>query len=907
MQDTGGSTDQNTPHNRPSLGAAYAATRRRTETWQQLKTLAAKWESNPADTGIKKQLAAVLDELGRVESYWAYPGKRVVARFLDQVATGDHTGLARLSALVVRMLVSDAYRVFCEEDDEASEEPEQARSVYPELVLDERPYFEVLIVDDLPPKEEERIRSRLLAFRDYDDAFVYDVVIVPTFEDAIIAVLLNQQIQSVVIRYDFPVASRHSLGLAERALARIAPEVTSGDDIGVTLGKTLAELRPELDLFLVSDSAVEDIAATWRRVFRRIFFRQEDLRELHLSITRWIQARYRTPFFSALKSYSQRPTGVFHALPIARGKSVSQSHWIRDLEDLFGTNLLLTETSATSGGLDSLLQPHGSLREAQNLAARAFGAHRSFFVTNGTSTANKIVLQALARPGDIVLATRDCHMSHHYAFVLGGVQPLYMDPYPLRPFGFYGGVPLSVIRGHLLRLRELGQLHRAKVLILTNCTFDGIVYSPEMVMEAVLAIQPEMTFLWDEAWFAFAAFTPISRQRTAMCAAGRLRARLSSPEYRARYDEWKAAFDATPESERWSGPLMAAPDTPVRVYATQSTHKTLTSLRQGSMIHVNDDRFEGEASEAFHQAYLTHTTSSANYPILASLDIGRRQVELEGYEMVQHAIELALTLRERVNTDPALGRYFRILTPEDLIPPEHRVSGFLAYGQAAMDWEGMDRAWQQDEFCLDPTRITLDISATGIHGDRFKSMLIDEYDIQVNKTSPNTVLLMTHIGTSRSALAHLISALATIADKLDRESGSQGAHRASARTRAANGLRSSSVPLPDFSAFHPLFADVQEPRTGAGDIRTAFFSANREDRVRYLRLDGEVQAAIAAGEPVVSANLVTPYPPGFPVLVPGQVVSEAIVRFLASVTHEEIHGYDMELGLRVFKNEELEQ
>jgi hypothetical protein len=115
---------------------------------------------------------------------------------------------------------------------------------------------------------------------------------------------------------------------------------------------------------------------------------------------------------------------VFHALPIARGKSMSSGHWARDLLEFYGPNIFMAETSATSGGLDSLLQPRGPIKKAQDLAARAFGARQTFFVTNGTSTANKIVAQALIQPGDIVLVVRDCHKSHHYALVLAGAIAL---------------------------------------------------------------------------------------------------------------------------------------------------------------------------------------------------------------------------------------------------------------------------------------------------------------------------------------------------------------------------------------------------------------------------------------------------------------------------------------------------
>ena len=108
--------------------------------------------------------------------------------------------------------------------------------------------------------------------------------------------------------------------------------------------------------------------------------------------------RYRTPFFEALRTYSQRPTGVFHALPISQGKSIVNSHWIRDMVGFYGLDIFLAETSATTGGLDSLLEPTGPLREAQQLAAETFGSRQTYFVTNGTSTANKIVAQALLAP-----------------------------------------------------------------------------------------------------------------------------------------------------------------------------------------------------------------------------------------------------------------------------------------------------------------------------------------------------------------------------------------------------------------------------------------------------------------------------------------------------------------------------
>ena len=110
----------------------------------------------------------------------------------------------------------------------------------------------------------------------------------------------------------------------------------------------------------------------------------------------------------------------------------------------------------------------------------------------------------------------------------------------------------------------------------------------------------------------------------------------------------------------------------VRVYSTQSTHKTLTSLRQGSMIHVWDQDFSQKVEDTFHKAYMTHTSTSPNYQILASLDLDRRQAALEGFELVQKQIENAMRLRDAVDHHPLLSRYMHCLTTADLIPGEFR-------------------------------------------------------------------------------------------------------------------------------------------------------------------------------------------------------------------------------------------
>ena len=499
-----------------------------------------------------------------------------------------------------------------------------------------------------------------------EDSFTYEPVFVPSFEDALIAVLFNHNIQSVVIRYGFKLRSKHNLPVLSRYLAQTHCDDLDDvepQDYGVLLSDVIAAIRPELDLFLVTNQSVEEIAGRVGDACRRVFYNREDFLELHMNILRGVESRYQTPFFTALRRYSKQPTGVFHALPISRGKSITKSHWIDDMGEFYGMNIFLAETSATSGGLDSLLEPVGPIKKAQELASRAFGSRHTYFATNGTSTCNKIVVQALVKPGDIVLVDRDCHKSHHYGLVLSGAHVIYLDSYPLHEYSMYGAVPLRGIKRTLLQLRRDGKLDRVKMLLLTNCTFDGIVYNVERFMEECLAIKPDLVFLWDEAWFAFARFGPTYRSRTAMNAAKILRAKYRSAEYREFYQTRTAALEPAAEDDieaQIDQHLHPDPDkVRVRAYATQSTHKTLTALRQGSMIHVHDQDFSAKVEEPFHEAFMTHTSTSPNYQILASLDVGRRQVELEGFELVQKQVEMAMTLRKRIQSHPPAEQVFQ--------------------------------------------------------------------------------------------------------------------------------------------------------------------------------------------------------------------------------------------------------
>jgi len=893
----------------PSPPGPYSAPQMRLDTWNNLQIQCAWLNAFRKDKrDLSEPKALVKDSLAKLcifESYWGFPGIERVKKLEELLERGDYGDLSTKVRDLTRLLVGDAYRqrsVVLEDrpgheaNSDSRGDPHQS-----ERTFGNKPYFEVLVVDGTDAYDLEDLREQLRRCRRDSDEFIYEIVTVPTFEDALIAAQFNWTIQTVLLCYNYAFHTENHHPTLKRYLEFLPIEsmaASFGVDRSVDLGQLLHQIRPELDLFLITDAPLDRVAGNVGTDFRRVFYRLEQYMEQHLSILKGIEARFEAPFFDALRKFSMKPTGVFHALPIARGKSMSSGHWARDLLEFYGTNIFMAETSATSGGLDSLLQPKGPIKCAQDNAARAFGARQTFFVTNGTSTANKIVTQAMIRPGDIVLVDRDCHKSHHYALVLAGAMPVYLDSYTLPQYSMYGAVPLEEIERQLRALKDAGKLNRVRMLILTNCTFDGLTYDPSRVMERILTIKPDMIFLWDEAWYAYAMFSPTLRRRTAMDSAHRLRTKFRSEEYITSY----AAH--TNEGNADDHAMVNPSKVRVRVYATHSTHKTLTSLRQGSMIHVYDEDFEQKAADSFHEAFMTHTSTSPNYQIVASLDVGRRQVELEGFEMVEQTIGLAMILRQRVNEHPDIARFFKTLRPSDMIPTEYRPSGLDFYFDAERGWGQLDDAYRLDEFTLDPTRVTLYIGETGMDGDTFRHLLMDKYDIQINKTSRNTALFMPNIGTTRGDIAYLVDVLVSIAhdiaDRLSVESDS-----GIARHHAKVDSLIEGPPLPNFSRFHEAF-QPDSSTTPEGDLRRAYFLAYNEDNIDLIGLDHDTLNLIQNGHEYVSAAFITPYPPGFPILVPGQVLSAEIIAYILALDVEEIHGYDPVKGLRVFSEQAVE-
>jgi arginine decarboxylase len=889
----------------------------RFDQWRDLLKASQRWAARVGTkeaAALKSRCTTQFGDILPIEDFHAYPGARLLATLKDRIDGGDAVGASRLAQRISSALIMKSYR-----RDAAEWEPDEdptghaTAAPLPTTEAGGRPYFEVLFVVPSPPSKWPQHAQQIRRLRRPQDQFVYEPVFVGSFEDAVFATLANPHLEAVVIHEGFAWASTHSMPLLRAVLEKSsgvdASHVPVGD-FGLALTRAVKTIRPELDVYLLDDcrpeNVVSDPAASG---LRRVFYQVEEPLEIHLSILDGVDERYRTPFFDNLKKYAQKPIGTFHALPVARGKSIFKSEWIRDMGEFYGPTLFLAESSATTGGLDSLLEPTGNIKLAQDAAARAFGADRVFFVTNGTSTSNKMVYQALCQPGDIVIVDRNCHKSHHYGMVLAGAQPYYVDAFPLIAYSMYGSVPLRTIKKALLDLKAAGRLDKVRMIALTNVTFDGHMYDTRRVMEECLAIKPDLVFLWDEAWFGFARFNWLYRPRTAMGARQKLKESFADPKSLDAYLEQQKKFgsDLDPADARLLDTRLV-PDprvAKIRVYQTNSTHKSMSALRQGSMVLVGDEEFHRH-EQPFHEAVFTHASTSPNLQIIASLDLARRQMELEGYEFVMHAIALAIEIRNDVNTHPLVSKYFRVLTPAEMIPAEFRPSGFTSYTAPDVTWVQALESFQQDEFVLDPTRLTVVCGTAGYDGTQFKGLLAAEYGIQLNKTSRNSILLQTNINNTRSDVANLLRVFVEIAKRIDDGLQHGGEEARAAFARRVKSLMEDVPGLPNFSRFHDRFRTDPSGTTLEGDMRSAFYMAYREESCEHLPLDSpEVDRRIKEGPPLVSANFVIPYPPGFPIMVPGQVIEADTIGFMRKLDVKEIHGYDAALGLKLIRPEAL--
>jgi arginine decarboxylase len=638
-----------------------------------------------------------------------------------------------------------------------------------------KPLSRILVIEDEPLALREIVKGLNAAARTLDNPLGIAFGGVATAREALAAIEADGDIQAVLVDdklYSLPAGNDRKGG------ARGGPQRLQMS--ALELVRRITGFRPELSVYILIAKESEDevVDALFTESVDGYFYREErDYRGIYRILNAELQEKARTPFADQLKKYVWMAKDQWHTPGHSSGESLRASPWVNDFYEFMGEHVFDADLSVSVPMLDSLMNPTGVIAEAQKMAAKAFGARRTFFATNGTSTANKVIFQTLLAPGEKLLLDRNCHKSVHHGVVLSGAHPVYLDSALNRRYGLYGPVPRRAILAAIRRHPD------AQALILTSCTYDGLRYDLAPIVRA--AHQKGIKVIVDEAWYGFARF---------------------HPEFRP------TALEAGAD------------------YATQSTHKVLSAFSQASMIHVNDPDFN---EHLFRENFNMHTSTSPQYGLIASLDVARKQAVMEGYKLLQRTLALARELRGQIDSTGV----FRVLGLEELLPEEVRADGIR----------------------LDPTKATVDISRCGYTVDELQAELFDRYNIQVEKSTFNTITLLLTIGTTRSKVSRLYDALMRIARE----------------KRAPRRL----VRAPEIPAFTRLRYLPRDAYYCGGELAPVFDDADDVNR----SLGGRV-----------CADGIVPYPPGIPVLVPGQIITGEIVRYLASLLRSpmrvELHG-----------------
>ncbi|MEO8485898.1 MAG: aminotransferase class I/II-fold pyridoxal phosphate-dependent enzyme, partial [Betaproteobacteria bacterium] len=505
-------------------------------------------------------------------------------------------------------------------------------------------------------------------------------------------------------------------------------------------------------------------------------------------------------------------------------------------------------------------------------AARIFNADDLFFVTNGTSTSNKMVWHATVAPGDVVVVDRNCHVSILHAITMTGAIPVFLTP-TRNHLGIIGPIRLEDFRPENIQKKieanpfaREAKNKKPRILTITQSTYDGIAYNVEMLKETLGNFVETLHF--DEAWLPHAAFHEFYRD---MHAIGKDRPRSK---------------DAI-------------------VFATHSTHKLLAGISQASQIIVQESQTRKLDRHIFNEAYLMHTSTSPQYAIIASCDVSAAMMEPPGgTALVEESIMEALDFRRAMRkVDDEWGKdwWFKVWGPERLAPEGmgKRDDWLLRSNEK---WHGFgDLA--PGFTILDPIKATVITPGLDVSGKFAKSGIpasivtrfLAEHGVIVEKTGLYSFFIMFTIGITKGRWNTLVTALQQF--KIDYD--------------ANNPLWRV---LPDFVKAHPRYekiglrelSDAIHGIYRANDIgrlTTEMYVSNLEPAMRpadaFARMaHREIERVeIDDLEGRVTSALVTPYPPGIPLLIPGERFNKQIVKYLqfARDFNERFPGFDTDI------------
>ncbi|MGB9098782.1 lysine decarboxylase LdcC [Erwinia sp.] len=509
--------------------------------------------------------------------------------------------------------------------------------------------------------------------------------------------------------------------------------------------------------------------------------------------------------------------------------------------DFFGANTLKADISISVTELGSLLDHTGPHLEAEEYVARTFGAEQSYMVTNGTSTSNKIVGMYAAAAGSTVLIDRNCHKSLTHLLMMSDIIPIWLKP-TRNALGILGGIPKREFTKESIALK-VAQTERATWpvhAVITNSTYDGLLYNTHYIKETLDV--PSIHF--DSAWVPYTNFHPIYQGLSGM------------------------------SGERTPGKV---------IYETQSTHKLLAAFSQASLIHIKGDYDE----ETFNEAYMMHTTTSPNYSIVASIETAAAMLRGNpGKRLINRSVERALHFRREVQRlhEESEGWFFDIWQPEGVDEPE-----CWAIQPGEEDWHGFKEA-DADHMYLDPIKVTIltpGMSELGVMADEgipaaLVAKFLDERGVVVEKTGPYNLLFLFSIGIDKTKAMSVLRGLTEFKRAYD------------LNLRVKNMLPDLYAEDPDFyrtmriqdlaQGIHRLIREHDLPRLMLQAFATLPEMKMTPHQMFQQQVKGNVETVeIAQLVGRVSANMILPYPPGVPVVMPGEMItdeSRAVLDFL---------------------------
>ena len=578
------------------------------------------------------------------------------------------------------------------------------------------------------------------------------------------------------------------------------------------------------------------------------------------------------PFFRALVHYAQDGSYSWHCPGHSGGVAFLKSPIGQMFHQFFGENMLRADVCNAVEELGQLLDHTGPVAASERNAARIFNADHCYFVTNGTSTSNKMVWHSTVGPGDIVVVDRNCHKSILHSIIMTGAIPVFLMP-TRNHLGIIGPIPLEEFKYENIQKKieanpfaREAKNKKPRILTITQSTYDGVLYNVETIKQMLDGKIDTLHF--DEAWLPHATF----------------------------HDFYKDMHAIGKDRPRPKESL---------IFSTQSTHKLLAGLSQASQILVRDSEKVKLDQDTFNEAYLMHTSTSPQYAIIASCDVAAAMMEPPGgTALVEESILEALDFRRAMRkVDQEWGQdwWFQVWGPDNFA--EEGIGSREDWMiRAEDDWHGFGKLAPGFNM-LDPIKATIvtpGLALDGKFGDTgipasIVTKYLAEHGVIVEKAGLYSFFIMFTIGITKGRWNTLLTALQQFKDDYDKN---QPMWRILPEFAAAN-PRYERVGLRDLcQQIHDMYKayDVARLTTEMylSDMQPAMKPSDAFAKMAHREIE---RVAIDELEGRVTAILLTPYPPGIPLLIPGERFNKTIVDYLkfARDFNERFPGFETDV------------